>query len=126
MTELNYLGAVDLTQYFVKSYSFSDADEYLNKSTNGNKGARVDFIFSRRLLNQVLTVFMPTVYYEIICIISQPDLYTCVPFSDCYCSSLLLYQLFQGTLLVFSIISIQFAVQFPVCFSPQTLKPMSP
>ena len=63
MTALKYLGAVDLTQYFVKSYSFSDADEYLNISTYGNKGAQVDFIFSRRLINQVLTVFLPTVLF---------------------------------------------------------------
>ena len=63
MTELNYLGAEDLTQYFVKSYSFSDADEYLNISTYGNKGVQVDFIFSRRLINQVLTVFLPTVCF---------------------------------------------------------------
>ena len=63
MTELNYLGAVDLTQYFVKNYTFSDADEYLNISTYGNKGVQVDFIFSRRLLNQILTVFMPTVFF---------------------------------------------------------------
>ena len=62
MTGLKYLGAVDLTQYFVKSYSFSDEDKYLNMSTYGNKGVQVDFIFSRRLLNQVLTVFMPTGY----------------------------------------------------------------
>ena len=69
MTELNYLGAVDLTQYFVKNYTFSDADEYLNISTYGNKGVQVDFIFSRRLLNQILTVFMPTVFFfEIICV----------------------------------------------------------
>ena len=62
MTELQYLGPVDLTQYFVQSYTFSDADEYLFKSTNGIKGVQVDFIFSRRLLNQILTVFMPTVF----------------------------------------------------------------
>ena len=55
MTQLKYLGAVDLTQYYVKSYSFSTI------STDGNKGVQVDFILSRRLLNQVLTVFLPTV-----------------------------------------------------------------
>ena len=54
MSSLKYTGAVDLTQYFVKSYSFSDIDE----------GVQVDFIFSRRLLNQILTVFMPTVVYN--------------------------------------------------------------
>ena len=65
MTALNYLGAVDLTQYFIKDYSFSNDDEYLMKSTYGNKGVQVDFIFSRRLLNQILTVFMPTVCLSI-------------------------------------------------------------
>ena len=53
MSSLKYTGAVDLTQYFVKNYSFSDIDE----------GVHVDFIFSRRLLNQILTVFMPTVIH---------------------------------------------------------------
>ena len=66
MTALNYLGAVDLTQYFIKDYSFSNEDEYLMKSTYGNKGVQVDFIFSRRLLNQILTVFMPTVSCQLI------------------------------------------------------------
>ena len=66
MTSLNYRGAVDLTQYFVKSYSFSNDDDYLMKSTDGNKGVQVDFIFSRRLLNQILTVFMPTVFLPFI------------------------------------------------------------
>ena len=65
MTKLDYLGAVDLTQYFVKSYNFSNDDEYLTKSTYGIKGVQVDFIFSRRLLNQILTVFMPTVNFMI-------------------------------------------------------------
>ena len=64
MTSLKYLGAVDLTQYFVKEYSFTDKDAHLNISTNGNKGVQVDFIFSRRLLNQILTVFMPTVSFK--------------------------------------------------------------
>ena len=64
MTSLKYLGTVDLTQYFVKSYSFSDKNDYLNISTNGNKGVQVDLIFSRRLLNQILTVFMPTVIFH--------------------------------------------------------------
>ena len=64
MTSLKYLGAVDLTQYFVKEYTFTDKDAHLNISTNGNKGVQVDFIFSRRLLNQILTVFMPTVLFK--------------------------------------------------------------
>ena len=73
MTELKYFGDVDLTQYFVKSYNFSYTDEHENISIRGNKGVKVDFMFSRRLLNQVLTVFMPTVLFEIIDLI-QSDL----------------------------------------------------
>ena len=64
--ELDYLGAVDLTQYFIKSYEIFDDNEMLNKSTHGNKGVQVDFVFSRRLLNQVLTVFMPTIAIVIV------------------------------------------------------------
>ena len=71
MTELKYLGAVDLTQYFVKSYTFSDEYRYLNISTYDNKGVQVDFIFSRRLLNQILTVFLPTVIFTLFVLASQ-------------------------------------------------------
>ena len=59
--QLQYLGPEDLTQYFVKSFNISDDDEYVKSVTNGKTGVRVDFIFSRRLLNQILTTFMPTV-----------------------------------------------------------------
>ena len=59
--ELQYLGPVDLTQYFVKSFNISDDVDYVKSAANGNTGVRVDFIFSRRLLNQILTTFMPTV-----------------------------------------------------------------
>ena len=63
---LDYLGAVDLTQYFIQSYEIFDDNKFLNKSTHGNKGVQVDFIFSRRLLNQVLTVFLPTMSIVIV------------------------------------------------------------
>ena len=63
---LDYLGVVDLTQYFIQSYEIFDDNEFLNKSTHGNKGVQVDFIFSRRLLNQVLTVFLPTMSIVIV------------------------------------------------------------
>ena len=65
-SKLNYLGAVDLTQYFVKSFTIHDEEDLLKASTNGNKGVQVDFIFSRRLLNQVLTVFLPTIAIVIV------------------------------------------------------------
>ena len=64
--KLDYLGPVDLTQYFIQSYAIIDDNEVLNKSTHGNKGVQVDFIFSRRLLNQVLTLFMPTIAIVIV------------------------------------------------------------
>ena len=63
---LDYIGAVDLTQYFVQSYEITDDNEILEKSTHGNKGIQVDFIFSQRLLNQVLTLFMPTIAIVIV------------------------------------------------------------
>ena len=63
---LDYIGAVDLTQYFVQSYEITDDNEILKQSTHGNKGIQVDFIFSRRLLNQVLTLFMPTIAIVIV------------------------------------------------------------
>ena len=65
-SKLNYLGPVDLTQYFVKSSTIHDEEDLLKASTNGNKGVQVDFIFSRRLLNQVLTVFLPTIAIVIV------------------------------------------------------------
>ena len=43
-----------------------DDDDLLKTSTNGKKGAKVDFIFSRRILNQVLTVYMPTIAIVIV------------------------------------------------------------
>ena len=52
---------MDLTQYFIQSFTILDDNEVLNKSTHGNRGVQVDFIFSRRLLNQILTVFLPTI-----------------------------------------------------------------
>ena len=64
---LTYLGPVDLTQYFVKSFDISDNDELLNIATNGHKGVQVEFIFSRRLLTHILTVFMPSMS---ICIVA--------------------------------------------------------
>ena len=49
---LTYLGPVDLMQYFVKSYSIVDQGDQLRRYAHGNEGVKVDFIFSRRLLNQ--------------------------------------------------------------------------
>ena len=64
---LTYLGPVDLTQYFIRSYKITNADAYVRSSTHEEKGVQVDIIFSRRLLNQVITVFLPCIA---ICIMS--------------------------------------------------------
>ena len=64
--KLNYLGPVDLTQYFMKRFTIHDDDELLKTLTNGNKGVQIEFIFSRRLLNLFLTVFMPTIALVIV------------------------------------------------------------
>ena len=50
----------------MKSFTIHDEEDLLKASTNGNKGVQVDFIFSRRLLNQVLTVFLPTIAIVIV------------------------------------------------------------
>ena len=61
--QLHYLGPSDLTQYFVVSYKMNES----TSSINDNKGVQVDIIFSRRLLNQVLTVFLPCM---LLCIVA--------------------------------------------------------
>ena len=55
------MGPVDLTQYFVVSYNMTDEEDTLRQSTNGFTGVKVNFVLSRRLLNQVLTTFLPTI-----------------------------------------------------------------
>ena len=64
--KLDYLGPVDLTQYFIKRFTIYDDDELLKALTNGNKGVQIEFIFSRRLLNQILTVFLPSISLVIV------------------------------------------------------------
>ena len=39
----------------------TDDVSYLKASTHGNKGVQVDIVFSRRLLNQIITVFVPCI-----------------------------------------------------------------
>ena len=73
---LSYLGRVDLMQYFVKSYTMVDNGDDLRRHAHGNEGLKVEFVFSRRLLNQVLTVFMPTCT---ICLISFTTSFFKVP-----------------------------------------------
>ena len=65
--ELQYLGPADLTQYFVQSYNITDSDDYVMSSTKGRRGIQVDIVFSRRLLNKIITVFLPCM---LLCIVS--------------------------------------------------------
>ena len=41
--------------------NFYDDFEHLNSSTHGRKGIMAEFIFSRRLLSHILTIFLPTI-----------------------------------------------------------------
>ena len=98
--KLNYLGLVDLTQYFMKSFTIHDDDELLKTLTNGNKGVQIEFIFSRRLLNQILTVFLPTISLVIVSFCTS---FFKVKMSACY----------KGA-----------AVVYNFSFSPQILRPV--
>ena len=63
---LNYTGPVDLTQYYIESYEILDDDEFTMASTNGKAGVYIRIILGRRLLNQILTNFLPCIF---ICIV---------------------------------------------------------
>ena len=65
--KLIYLGPVDLAQYFIKFYNITDNDQLLGKVTNGYHGVKVNIIFSRRILNQILATFLPTIAIAIVC-----------------------------------------------------------
>ena len=57
--ELNYTGPIDLPQYFVEKYTITD--QYKSSDMSGNQfGVRVQIVLGRRLINQLLTTFLPT------------------------------------------------------------------
>ncbi len=58
--DLEYLGPMDLTQYYVKSYVIENAYESSGMKREGVVGVRVEIVLGRRLLNQLLTTFLPT------------------------------------------------------------------
>ena len=60
VSELRYLGPVDLTQYYIKEYTFKKSNETLPLSPNGGKPVIIDIVFSRRIMNQILITFLPT------------------------------------------------------------------
>ena len=60
---LDYSGAIDLPQYYVKDLAVVD-----KFSTNeAELGVKVEIVLGRRLLNQLLTTFMPTTF---ICLVA--------------------------------------------------------
>ena len=60
---LDYSGAIDLPQYYVKDLTVVD-----KFSTNeAELGVKVEIVLGRRLLNQLLTTFMPTTF---ICLVA--------------------------------------------------------
>jgi hypothetical protein len=55
---LDYVGPVDLTQYYINSYNiYDDGDKCMLSSMRGNNGVIVDIVFHRRLLNQGKMLF---------------------------------------------------------------------
>ena len=52
---LDYSGPVDLTQYFVRTTAMEHYE----------KGVRVKIVFGRRLLSNILTVYVPTILLNV-------------------------------------------------------------
>ena len=57
---LNYSGPVDLPQYFVKDLTIQRHLEKRFYGEGNRQGQKVEIILGRRVLNQILTTFMPT------------------------------------------------------------------
>ena len=67
INQFNYLGPIDLTQYFVKSTNTSYT--FVNDGNEDDKVPAIEFrvIFGRRILGTILTTYLPSI---IICIVS--------------------------------------------------------
>ena len=57
--ELNYTGPIDLPQYYVEKYAIEDRYKSSDMSDD-QLGVRVEIVLGRRLINQLLTTFLPT------------------------------------------------------------------
>ena len=55
-----YVGPTDLTQYFIKHYDMT------NEKIGGRNGVRVYIVLGRRLLSNILTVYLPTILLNLI------------------------------------------------------------
>ena len=56
---LDYIGPLDLTQYFVRDKTMHVAD------ISNSRGVQVSFVFGRKLLSVMLTIYLPTVMLNI-------------------------------------------------------------
>ena len=63
--ELQYLGPIDLTQYYVSSWRMWEEDALSNDTIGAS--IQVEITLGRRLLNELLTTYLPTI---LICIVS--------------------------------------------------------
>ena len=62
--DVNYTGPIDLPQYFVEKFSIEDnykSSDMLDEQF----GVRVKIVLGRRLINQLLTTFLPTTTYQV-------------------------------------------------------------
>ena len=64
---LNYAGPIDLPQYFVKDLNIKEHLEDRFHGEGYRQGLQVEILLGRRILNQILTTFMPT---SLICLVA--------------------------------------------------------
>lgn len=59
---LKYSGPEDLSQYYVKSYIMDDRYKlpHMEQAGMGTYGVRVEIVLGRKVLNQLLTIYIPT------------------------------------------------------------------
>ena len=57
--DINYTGPIDLPQYYVENIEIKDKFQSSDMSKKQN-GVRVQIVLGRRLINQLLTTFLPT------------------------------------------------------------------
>ena len=60
--QLEYIGPVDLTQYFIKKVKFGT-----HLVLPGVQGLKVDIVFGRRVLATILTTYLPTILLCFVC-----------------------------------------------------------
>ena len=83
---LDYSGAIDLPQYYVKNLKM-DQFRTNNDMNEAAFGVKVEIVLGQRLLNQLLTTFMPTTF---ICLVAiSTNFFRVSSLSDhwCHCGS---------------------------------------